>query len=70
MIAIIRSHMLFGSAITVDERDYNTWAARGKLETAYSDCCWQTIASINVWMDQNKRPEARELLASSPVLRL
>jgi hypothetical protein len=53
MIAIIRSHMLFGAAITVDERDYNTWAARRELGTAYSYCCWQTIASINVWMDQN-----------------
>jgi hypothetical protein len=53
VIEVIRAHMLFGTAITVDERDYNTWSARRELGTAYSYCCWQTIASVNVWMDQN-----------------
>lgn len=53
MIGIIRDHMLFGAATTVDERDYDTWAARHEIGTAYSYCCWQTIAAVNSWMNSN-----------------
>jgi hypothetical protein len=51
MIALIRDHMLFGAAMTVNEKDYNTWAARKELGTAYTYCCWQTITMVNTWMD-------------------
>ncbi|MGC2223285.1 MAG: hypothetical protein WA624_13445 [Methylocella sp.] len=53
MIGIIRNHMLFGAAITVNEREYDGWAARREIGTAHSYCCWQTIASINSWMDES-----------------
>jgi hypothetical protein len=51
MIGIIRERMTLGAAITVNEGDYNTWAARRQLGSAYSYCCWQTIAMINHWLD-------------------
>lgn len=50
-IKIIRDHMLVGVATTVDASDYDTWAAREQLGTAYSYCCWQTISALNVWMN-------------------
>jgi uncharacterized protein DUF3800 len=53
MIGLIRKHMAFGSAITVDENDYNTWGARQKLGTAYTYCCWQSLAGMQVWLNQN-----------------
>lgn len=53
MISIIRAHMTFGTAITVDEREYNTWAARKEIGTAYTYCCWMTLAMVNAWMDAN-----------------
>ena len=53
MISIIRAHMTFGTAITVNEHEYNSWAARRELGTAYSYCCWMTIAMINAWMDSS-----------------
>jgi len=50
-IEIIRDYMLVGVVTTVDENDYNTWVARQQLGTAYSYCCWQTISTVNVWMN-------------------
>jgi hypothetical protein len=54
VIAIISEHMLLGAAITVNEKDYNNWAARKELGTAYSYCCWQTIVMVNARMDERK----------------
>jgi hypothetical protein len=53
MIWLIRDNMSFGSAITVDEHDYNTWGARQKIGTAYTYCCWQSLAGMKTWLDQN-----------------
>lgn len=52
MISIIRAHMTLGAAITVNECEYNTWAARKEIGTAYTYCCWMTVAMINAWMDE------------------
>jgi len=52
-IALIHKHALFGSAITVNEPEYNTWAARRELGSAYKYCCWLSIKSMKVWLDQN-----------------
>jgi hypothetical protein len=53
MISIIRTHMTLGTAVTVDEYEYNRWAARREVGTAYSYCCWMTVSMINAWMDVN-----------------
>ena len=45
--------MLFGTAITVNEQEYNGWFARKKIGSAYTYCCWQTLASIRSWLERN-----------------
>jgi hypothetical protein len=54
MIGIIRSHMLFGTAISVNEDEYDSWPIKSHLGTAYAYCCWQSLAAIYVWMNDNK----------------
>jgi hypothetical protein len=53
MIQLIRQHMLFGTAITVDEVEYNGWYARERIGSAYTYCCWQTLAGIRSWLERN-----------------
>jgi hypothetical protein len=54
MIKIIRSHMLFGSAVSVNEREYNSWSALQYIGNAYTYCCWQSLAGMRHWMEENK----------------
>jgi hypothetical protein len=54
MIELVRSHMLFGAAVSVNEQEYNSWPARRLIGSAYTYCCWQSLAGMLDWLEQNK----------------
>jgi hypothetical protein len=51
MIALIRSHTIFGFAVGVDEKEYNNlFRTDNPFGTAYSYCCWTCLTAIHNWI--------------------
>jgi hypothetical protein len=47
MIDLVRVHMTFGVAISVNEQDFHSWApANRPFDSAYTFCCWIAINAI------------------------
>jgi hypothetical protein len=54
MIALIRSHALFGAAVAINENDfYEFFPAPSPMGDAYSYCCWLILAGISGWIRRN-----------------
>jgi len=54
LIAIIREHMVFGSALTVGTLHYKSIGYDDHTGTAYSWLCWMSLIAVRAWADQNK----------------
>jgi hypothetical protein len=56
MISIIRKYMSFGTAVAVNESNYNSWVPStltNLIENAYSFCCWMCLIAIKGWAKEN-----------------
>jgi hypothetical protein len=53
MIKLIRKYMLFGSAVSVDERHYDSIDYNKHAGSAYSWLCWLSLMAVRAWADQN-----------------
>lgn len=53
LIHIIRKRMIKGMVCTVNTNEYNKWPVRDIVGDAYTYCCWQILAGVRKWMDEN-----------------
>jgi len=54
VIALVNEYALLGVAVVVNEKDYATWFPEpNNVRSAYTFCCWQILAGINVWIKRN-----------------
>jgi hypothetical protein len=56
MIALIRKHALFGTAVAFSEKDYNEVLPPpyNLTGTAYTYCCWTVLSIIHEWIVRNQ----------------